>query len=139
MKVSEIMTRNVECIEPDTTVRSAAQRMRLLDVGFLPVCNGDRLAGTITDRDIVLRHVADGLDPLSVRVSEIMTPYAFYCYEDQSVEEVGRTMREKEVKRMLILSRDKRLVGVVSLGDISKASGEEELAGRTLRDISGAA
>ena len=139
MKVSEIMTRQVECIEPDMTIKTAAQRMRLLDVGFLPVCDGDRLAGTITDRDIVIRHVADGLDSTSVKVSEIMTPGVAYCYEDQEIEEVGRVMRDKEVKRILILSRDKRLVGVVSIGDMSMAAGVQELAGRTLKDISEAA
>jgi CBS domain-containing protein len=139
MKVSEIMTRQVECIEPDTTVRNAAQRMRLLDVGFLPVCNGDRLAGTVTDRDIAIRHVAAGLDPVSSTVKDIMSRHTFYCYEDQDIEQVGQTMREKEVKRILILNRDKRLVGVVSLGDISRAAGEQELAGQTLRSISEAA
>ena len=139
MKVSEIMTRHVECINPDTSVKDAAEKMKSLDIGFLPICENDRLTGTITDRDITIRVVADGLNPRSVKARDVMTPNAFYCLDNQDIEEVGRRMQETEVKRMLILNRDHKLVGVVSLGDLSRASGVQQLAGETLKQISEAA
>jgi CBS domain-containing protein len=139
MKVSEIMTRHVECINPETSVKDAAEKMKSLDIGFLPICENDRLTGTITDRDITIRVVADGLNPRSVKARDVMTPNAFYCLDDQDIEEVSRRMQETEVKRMLILNRDHKLVGVVSLGDLSRASGVQQLAGETLKQISEAA
>jgi CBS domain-containing protein len=113
--------------------------MRSLDVGFLPVCEGGHVIGTLTDRDITIRHVADGQNPYRVKARDIMTPNALFCYEDQDVEEVGRYMQEHEVRRVLIFDRAQQLVGVVSVGDISKVAGEEYLAGETLREIAEAA
>jgi len=139
MKVREIMSRNVECIDRDASIKDAAGKMRLLDVGFLPVCEGGEVVGTLTDRDITIRHVADGQNPYRVKARDIMTPNVFFCYEDQDVEEVARYMQEHEVRRVLIYDRTERLVGVVSLGDLSKAAGEERLAGETLKDIAEAA
>jgi CBS domain-containing protein len=133
------MSRDVECIEPTSTISSAAEKMRGLDIGFLPVCEGDRVVGTVTDRDIAVRSVAQGRDPRTAPVSEIMTPEAFHCYNDDDVEDVGRCMQEKEVRRMLILDREGNLVGVVSLGDIAKSDGEKTLAGETLGEITEAA
>ena len=139
MKVRAIMTKSVECIEPTLPIAKAAQKMRDLDIGFLPVCENDRLLGTVTDRDITIRSVAQGRDPRLATVSEIMTQEAFSCYEDEDVERVGQAMQEKEVRRMLILDRDELLVGVVSLGDIAKTTGESGLAGETLGEIAEAA
>jgi CBS domain-containing protein len=139
MKVQQIMSQNVECIDPTTPIAKAAQKMRELDVGFLAVCDGERPVGTITDRDIVIRSVAQSLDPRLERVREIMTSDAFHCYEDDDVEAVGKYMQEKRVRRMLILDRNENLVGVVSLGDIAMTSGEQELAGETLGEIARAA
>ena len=139
MKISEIMSRNVECISGDTSIKDAAETMRSVDVGFLPVCEGDHVIGILTDRDITIRHVADGQNPYRVKVREIMTPDALYCFEDQDIEEVGRFMQGHEVRRVLIFDRARQLVGVVSLGDISKASGEQILAGETLKEIAEAA
>jgi CBS domain-containing protein len=139
MKVSEIMSRIVECIDIDTTIKDAAEKMRSLDVGFLPVCEGDHPVGTLTDRDITIRHVADGQNPYRVKAREIMTPNVLYCHEDEDVEQVGRYMQENEVRRVLIYNRAHELVGIVSLGDISKVSGEECLAGETLKEIAEAA
>ena len=136
MLVREIMTTNVECVAPETTIHEAAKKMEALDVGFLPICQNDRLIGTVTDRDIVLRAVADGRG-LSTMVRDIMTADVFYCFEDDDIESCADHMKEKEVKRLLILNRSKRLVGVVSLGDLSKV--HEEAAGDALRDISDAA
>ena len=139
MKVREIMSRHVECIEAAASVKEAAEKMRSLDVGFLPVCDDERVIGSITDRDITIRHVADGQNPYRVKVSDIMTPDALYCFEDQDVEEVARYMQEHEVRRLLIYDRNHELRGVVSLGDLSKIVGEARLAGETLKDIAEAA
>jgi CBS domain-containing protein len=139
MKINEIMTRRVECIEPTLPIAKAAERMRDLDIGFLPVCENDRLVGTLTDRDMAIRSIAQGRDPRLAPVSEIMTQSVFYCFEDEDVNHVARQMQEREVRRMLILNREKNLVGVVSIGDIAKASGDTQLAGETLGEIAEAA
>src|ERR1051326_9632446 len=135
MKVSEIMSRNVECIEPGTSIKEVAKKMRALDVGFLPVCEGDKPVGTLTDRDITIRHVADGQNPYRVKARDIMTPNVFFCYHDQDVEEVAKFMQKNDIRRVVICDRRGQLAGVVSLGDVSKAAGEERLAGETLKDI----
>jgi CBS domain-containing protein len=113
--------------------------MKTLNVGFLPVCENDRLVGTVTDRDIAIRSVAEGHNVSKTTANTVMTPDVFFCYDDQDVAECGRYMQEKGVRRMLILNRDKRLVGVVSLGDIAKADGEEPVAATTLKEVSKAA
>src|SRR5438128_1666787 len=137
MKISEIMTTNVECVSPETRIAELAIKMKTLDVGFLAICENDRLAGTVTDRDIVIRAIAGGRDIETTQAREIMTPETHWCLENDSVNDVAQKMRDKEVRRMLILSEDKRLVGEVSLGDISKV--EEKESGKTLKDITEAA
>ena len=139
MKIQEVMTRKVEVIEPTLFIAKAAQKMKDLNIGFLPICENDKLIGTVTDRDITIRSVAQGRDPRLAPVREIMSQQVFYCYEDDDVEHVTEYMKEREVRRMVILNREKRLVGVVSLGDIAKAYGEQQLAGETLGDIAEAA
>ena len=103
-------------------------------MGFLPVCENDRLVGALTDRDIVLRVIADGKDLKKCKARDVMTDDVFWCYEDQTADEVADYMAEKEVRRVLILNRDKRLVGVISIGDLAKR-GEEKITGETIRDI----
>ena len=133
------MTKNVECAEPSLPIANAARRMRDLSIGFLPVCENDKLIGAVTDRDITIRSVAQGRDPRLAPVSEIMSQDLYFCYDDEEVERVAEYMQEKEVRRLVILDREKRLVGVVSLGDIAKTVGEEEVAGETLGEIAEAA
>jgi CBS domain-containing protein len=137
MKVQEIMTTNVECVSPAAGLLELANKMKTLDVGFIPICESDRLAGTVTDRDIVIRGLAGGKDIKTCKASDIMTKDVYWCFEDEEVKDVASKMREKEVRRMLILNREKRLVGVVSIGDISKV--EEKESGKTLKDITEAA
>jgi CBS domain-containing protein len=137
MKVSEIMTTNVECISPDAGMAEIANRMKTLDVGFLAICENDRLVGPITDRDIVIRGIASGKNLDTLKARGIMSDDVFWCYEDDAVKDVAGKMREKNVRRMIILTRDKRLAGVVSIGDISKV--EEKESGKTLKDITEAA
>jgi len=136
MKLKDIMTSRVESVGPDTSVAEAAQKMRDLDVGPLPVCDNDRLAGIVTDRDIVVRAVAEGKDPRSFRVRDVMTPEVKYLFEDQDEEEAARLMQDEQIRRVLVLNRDKKLVGIVSLGDLAVRSGGGQREGKTLEEIS---
>jgi CBS domain-containing protein len=136
VQIKEVMTPNVKCTEPTATLRHAAQRMRDLDVGLLPVCENDRLAGMITDRDITVRAVAAGLDPVEARVRDIMTPKVIYCLEDDDVSEAARLMRENQVRRIVVLNDQKRLTGILSLGDLAVDVGDDMLAGHTLEAVS---
>jgi len=136
MRVSEVMTRNVECTRPDATLQDAAAKMKSLDVGPLPVCDNDRLVGMVTDRDITVRATAEGDAPTDVRVRDVMTPEVIYCFEDALVSDAARLMQEKQVRRLVVLNRDKRLVGIVSLGDLAVETGDEQLAGETLEAVS---
>jgi CBS domain-containing protein len=121
VQISEAMTRDVGIAGPDDTVRAAAKLMAELGVGVLPVGEGGRLVGMVTDRDIAVRAVAGDLDPDRATLREVMSPEAPYCFEDEAVEEVARRMGGSAARRLPVLSRDERLVGVVSLGDLSTA------------------
>jgi len=137
MKVKDIMTAGVDCVAPDDTIQTAACKMRDLDVGPLPVCDHDRLAGMLTDRDIVVRAIAEGKDPSTTRAREVMSEGVSYCFEDDDVTEAARLMKEKQVRRLLVLNRDKRLVGIVSLGDLAvETGGAHHVAGKTLEAVS---
>jgi CBS domain-containing protein len=136
MRVSDVMTRSPECVAPDATVRDAAGRMKTLDVGALPVCDNDRLVGVITDRDIAVRSVADGHDPTADHVRDAMTPGIIYCFEDQDASEAAKLMAEKQVRRLPVLDRNKRLVGIVSLGDLAVETRDERMTGDALKHIS---
>ena len=137
MQVKDVMTTGVECVCPDTTLRTAAQKMKELDVGPLPVCgDDDRLAGIITDRDIAVRAVAAGLDPDTAQVRDVMTPNIIYCFEDQEVSDAAHMMEQNQIRRLAVLNREKRLVGIFSLGDLAVDGGDEQLSGHTLEAIS---
>jgi CBS domain-containing protein len=136
MQVREIMTREVEVVVPDAPVREAAETMRVLDVGPLPVCDGDRLVGMLTDRDITIRAVAEGRDPNSTTVREVMTADLVYAFEDQDVAEIERMMRDAQIRRLVVLDRDKRLTGIVSLGDVAVDTANTRQTGETLKEVS---
>lgn len=137
MKVKEIMSRDVEVVSPETTLRDAAERMHSLDVGVLPVCAEDRLVGVITDRDITVRATADGLDPFATQVGEIMSKDDLItCREDEEVEEATRKMREKQVRRLPVLGQERRLVGILALADVAVDDGDPQTARQTLKDVS---
>jgi CBS domain-containing protein len=136
MKVNEIITHDPEVIRPETALIEAAQKMKSMDIGILPVCDGDRLVGVITDRDIAVRGVAQGYDPKTARVQEVMTPEVIYCFDDEDVKEAAKKMEEKQVRRLPVLNREKRLVGIVSLGDLAVRTGKEKLAGEVLERVS---
>ena len=121
MKLKEIMTKEVEVVHPDDSTMEAARKMRNRDIGFLPICDGDRLVGVVTDRDLVLRSTAEGLDPNGSIGRDLMTSPVVYCFDDQDVKEAAKLMEEHQIRRVVVLDhKDKRLVGVVSLGDIAR-------------------
>ena len=138
MLVKEIMTRHVECVRPDDTLhQEAARKMRDLDVGPLPVCGGDdRLAGMVTDRDITVRATAEGRDPTRTTVKEVMTPDVVYVFEDQDTRDAADTMAAHQIRRVLVLNRDKRLAGIVSMADLAVDAGKEARPANTLRQVS---
>lgn len=136
MQVRDVMTWGVECVDPDASLSTVAERMRVLDVGAMPVCDHGRLTGVVTDRDIVVRSTSRGRNPLEDRVRDVMTPGVHYCFEDHDVAIAAQIMREKQVRRLAVLARDKQLLGILSLGDIAVEVGDESLAGRALEGIS---
>jgi CBS domain-containing protein len=134
MKVSNCMTRNVKIADPNQTIRDAALAMGRLDAGVLPVGENDRLVGMITDRDIAIRGVAEGKGP-DAKIRDVMSTDVKYCFEDEEIDDVLHNMGELKVRRMPVLNRDKRLVGIVSLGDLA-TNAETAEAGEALGDIS---
>lgn len=136
MKLSEIMTRNVVILQPDDSLQSAAKKMRDVNIGFLPVCDGENLIGVISDRDITVRALADGMDASIMLARDLMTTPPIYCFDDQDVSEVARIMEENQIRRLVVLSRDdRRLVGVVSLGDLARHESASR-SGEVLQKVS---
>jgi CBS domain-containing protein len=120
MKVSDAMTSEVQLCTPGDTLKDAAQAMAALAVGLLPVTDNDRLVGMISDRDIAIRGIGMGRGP-EARVGDVMTAEVRYCYDDQNLDEVSAIMGDIQVRRLPVLNRDKRLVGIIALGDIALA------------------
>ena len=139
MQIREVMTPGAEIISSNAPAIEAAAKMREFDVGSLPVCDGERLEGLLTDRDIAVRLVAAGLDPSKTQVSEIMTPGATYCFDDQTLDEAAMIMEAHQIRRLPIMDRDKHLVGMLSLGDLAvrtHGTEDQELADEALKNIS---
>jgi CBS domain-containing protein len=136
MRLKEIMTREVEAVRPETTVKEAAELMRMLEIGALLVSTGDRLVGMLTDRDIAVRAVAEGCDVTRTPVCNLMTTEVAYCFENQDVTEAARVMEERQVRRLPVLDRNKQLVGIVSLDDLATDAGDATLAGKVLKEVS---
>jgi CBS domain-containing protein len=135
MKVSEIMTREVETVTPDTTLQEAAKLMARVDAGALPILENDRLSGIITDRDIAVRAVGEGRDPATTKVRDIMSAQVRHVAEDDNVEQVADLMAELQVRRLPVVNRERRVVGIVSLGDIAREK-KPRTAGEALQGIS---
>lgn len=126
MKVQDVMSKEVRTVRGTVTVREAAMAMLEDGVGALPVADEERLLGMLTDRDIVTRVVVEGEDPTQVHVADVMSPRVLYCFSDQECEEVAQNMAEQHVLRMPVVDRDKRLVGIVSAGDLQTRAGATE-------------
>jgi CBS domain-containing protein len=134
-QLKDVMSRGVQVISPDSTIREAARKMREGDFGMMPVGENDRMIGAITDRDIAIRAVAEGKDP-DTRVRDVMSEDIVWAYEDASVEEAAELMSEHQIRRLPIVNRDKRLVGIVALGDFAVEASDIEPAAEALTEIS---
>ena len=133
MRVSEAMTRNVSIARPDQTIQEAARMMADIDAGILPVGDNDRLVGMITDRDIAVRAIAAGKGP-GAHVADVMTRDVCYCFEDEDLDDVAHNLGEQQIRRIPVVNRDKRLVGILSLGDLAVM--QQGPAGEALASIS---
>jgi CBS domain-containing protein len=134
--VRDVMTRGVETASPDTSIAEVARRMRDLDVGSLPVTDGNRLLGIVTDRDLSVRATAASKDPNSTHVREVMSPELAWVFDDEPADAAARVMRERQIRRLPVLDRSDRLVGVVALADLATDLGDDKLKGATLEEIS---
>ena len=133
MRVSDAMTREVRVASPGQSIREVAKIMAEIDAGAMPVGDNDRLVGMITDRDIAIRAVAEGKGP-DTPVREVMsTETVLYCYEDEELDHVAKNMSQQQVRRLPVVNRDKRLVGIVSLGNIAQA--ETKAASKAVKGV----
>ncbi len=135
MKISEIMTPHVETVGTDDTLQEAAHTMKELEIGLLPVCEGGRVAGMITDRDMVVRAIAKGLDPTLTRVRDVMTANIVCCFSEDDAEEAARVMQERHVRRVIVFDENLRLAGIVSAGDLARISAIRSTSNRFLHDM----
>jgi CBS domain-containing protein len=135
MKIREMMTKETRTVSPATPVIEAAGLMRIHDIGVVPVVEGERIVGMLTDRDIVLQVVADGDDPRTTKVSEVMSTGSISVFEDQNVEEAVELMQKYQVRRLPVLDRGSKVVGIISLGDIA-VDVHAGLSGKVLKEVS---
>lgn len=135
MKVSEIMTPNAQWVGPDVSIQDLAEKMRKDDIGSLPVGENDRLIGMVTDRDIVCRAVAKGVDPAKTTARQVMSKTITYCFDDQDVDDAAHVMEQKHIRRLAVLNRKKRLVGILSLDDVATHC-SHDLSGEVLAAVS---
>jgi CBS domain-containing protein len=135
-KVKDIMTPYVEWVGLETTLQEAAEKMKLMDLGALIIWDNDQLVGMVTDRDITIRATAVGRDPIVTTLHDVRTPHVLFCLEDQDVSEAAEIMKEKQIRRLAVLNRDMRLVGIVSLGDLALRHDDKDLVADTLERVS---
>jgi CBS domain-containing protein len=135
VKVKDMMTRSVECVWPQDTLQEAATRMKEMKIDPLAVCDRTHIVGTLTDRDIAVRATAAGRDPRTTKVSDVMTREVIKCYEDEPVEEAERLMQSRLVRRILVVNRDDRPVGILSMGGWEAETGNPQRVGTVRRDV----
>lgn len=136
MLANECMTKAVELGTPQMSLQEAAVKMRDGDFGILPIAENDRLVGILTDRDIVIRSIAEGRDPASVFVKDVMSHKVLYCYEDQTLEEIAMNLGDNQIRRLPVLNRQKRLVGILSIGDLAQSKADAQTLENSLSRIS---
>lgn len=136
MKLREIMTQGVELVTPETMLQEAAQKMKDIDAGVMPVCDGWELVGILTDRDIVIRSTAEGQNPGSTRVADVMSREVAFCFEDEDTARAAELMKERQIRRLPILDRNRRLIGIISLGDLAVDTGDDSMSGDVLEQVS---
>lgn len=135
MKIRDILSEDPVVINPDATICLAARKMKEHDIGMLPVCDGDRLVGSLTDRDLTIRAIAEGCDSLRTKVREVMTPKVYYCFEDSELAEAAAIMEREQVRRLPVLNSEKRLIGIVSIGDLAVRSHDERLVEEVMERV----
>jgi len=133
--IRDIMTREVESAQPDMTIRDAAQMMKSRDIGSLPVCEGRKVVGVVTDRDITIRGVADGRDPVSTRVGEVMSRQVFSVKEDARLAEAERLMHDQQLRRLPVVNGEGDLVGYLALAKVARTESTEQ-AGKVIKGVS---
>lgn len=136
LRIKDVMTPQAEIISPDATTEDAAALMKTLDIGVLPVCDEEGLVGVLTDRDLVVRVLAASRDPKAMLVGEAMTPSVVYCFEDDDVEHAAAVMAGQQIRRLPVLDKNRKLVGIVSVGDIAVNTQDHQLTGKVLEDVS---
>ena len=136
MKAKDLMTTNPEIISPETTLKQAAEKMRDKNIGFLPIGEGDRLIGAITDRDVMIRGIVEGKDPNTSSVRDVMTDKIRYCMENDNLDKVTEIMSDSQIRRIAVLNDNKRIVGIISLGDIATKSQDVKLTAKVTEDVS---
>ena len=137
MQVHEIMTRSVETVSPRHAIGDAARRMDELNVGALPVCDGEKLVGIVTDRDVTVRATAAGKGPDDCRVSDVMSSEIDWCFEEDTLEEATAKMKARQIRRLPVLNSERKLVGMLALGDLATSEGEGgRAAAEVLKHIS---
>jgi CBS domain-containing protein len=136
MKIKEVMTSGVECVRPETTLQEAAVKMKALNVGPLPVCEGDRPVGIVTDRDIVVRAISEGRDPRTTRIQDVMTRDVATVKETDDVKDAARLMKDRQIRRVVVVGAAQQVVGIVSLGDIAVDTHDDKMSGDVLEKVS---
>lgn len=139
MRVCEVMTRDVETVSSEMSLIAAARKMRVRDIGFLPIVENDAVVGVVTDRDITLRGLGEGRVAELTTINEIMTPTVVWCHEDEVLTEAAKIMEQNHVRRLLVLDDAKRLVGLLSLDDLAATMSSDRLLGTVLRNVTTAA
>lgn len=135
MLVKEIMTKNPDALSETMTIREAASEMKKFDFGFLPIKSDGHIVGVVTDRDIVIRAIADGLDQSNTQLKDIMTKDIFYCHEDDELQKIAEIMKSKQIHRLAVYNQQEQLSGVVSIGDIARKCHNTQLCGKLTESI----
>jgi CBS domain-containing protein len=136
MLVKEIMSKGPGFLSPDTPIKKAAEEMARLDCGFIPVGDGDRLLGTVTDRDIAVRAIAKGKDPSKTPVKDVMTAKVLYVFEDDDLAKAANSMKQQKIRRLIVLNKDKRMTGIVSLGDLATKCKDANMCSQVITSVS---
>ena len=137
MRLEDVMTQPVQRVAPHSTLQETAEIMRASNVGFLPVVENTKVLGVVTDRDIAVRGVAPGLDPIHSKTSDIMTTEVVWCFEDEDVDEAARIMGDREIRRIVVLDRNRSLTGIFSLADLAYRTQDERLTAEVMEQVSG--
>ena len=135
-QLKDFINYRVQTASPTDSLQQAAEKMRDLDIGSLPVCDGQHLVGVVTDRDITIRAIARGQDPSQTKVQDVMSPDAVYCFESDNVQQAATKMQEHQIRRIFVVNQDRDLVGVTSLGELATVTRDRLMSGETLERVS---